>query len=350
MADTLVDVPLNDVKAEEKKKEVDPQARISQARSSGETVREAIRKGLLKTNFFSWDKVMWYFFILLAGIGVIVYPAAPNTPQLIWDIFFLIATLAGFWETWNFAYIYALGGSAETLKETFGKIDRENDVYRLNLQTTQRETKRLKAENSRIQESSVRITKALKILGESAAGMGALREKYEDILKNGRETIRQRSKLAEEEAKLHYQQQIAREKRQAEVMKSYARDLFNEADADKNHTISASELPKLQQRLKSTLGCTVDFTEELKNGDLKRYQMIEKLRDLSESTLDKRKKTHARMYEQRLAEIKIKYKVDEKDPLHDGMVAIQPNPNHNSTLKSHPNTYPNTPLTLLSKH
>jgi len=49
-------------------------------------------------------------------------------------------------------------------------------------------------------------------------------------LETSRRQIRERAKLAKQEAKLDFEQRLAREKRQAELIKNYARDLFNEAD------------------------------------------------------------------------------------------------------------------------
>jgi len=89
------------------------------------------------------------------------------------------------WHVWNYAYIYALGESAEELKMTFQKMKHENDLYRENLDRLEKEEKRLMVQNERVKKSSEKFNKILKALGddlEGKNGLKAIESRYEDIL------------------------------------------------------------------------------------------------------------------------------------------------------------------------
>mmetsp|Transcript_26789 Transcript_26789/g.51951 ORF Transcript_26789/g.51951 Transcript_26789/m.51951 type:complete len:355 (+) Transcript_26789:18-1082(+) len=286
------------------------------AREKGETTEKQI-------SIFSWWRCVWYVFLVLGGIGIIVFPAAPDTSQLIWDIFFLLIACWGMWHVWNFAYIYALGKSAEDLREYVLKIDAENEEYRNNIVEASHERKRLEEANKKIAESADRFSKALEVLGntiEGEDGLKAVSDKYEELIGNSRKMILKRAELAQKEIKLDLDQSTAAEKRQAEVVKSYARDLFVESDKDGSRTISKEEAPVLIKRLKDTLGIEIDFDEELKSGDLMRYDMIDKLRKMADAKLERRIKALEEDYEQKLQLLRETYDEKKENPLDDDMV------------------------------
>jgi len=285
-----------------------------------ETAEDIIEE-IKNTNFLSFDKIFWYCALVLAAIGMVVYPVRPDIPQLIWDIFFLAITLAGLYLTWNYAFMVALGESATELRKTFLRLAKQNDIYKENVKEAKEESERLAASNDRIKESTDKFSNALDILGETIEGENgfkAVTKKYDEMLTRGKRMVKQRAKLAKEEAQLEYQQEVARQKRRFELITNYARDLFNEADVDNSNSISAGEVPQLQARLFETLHIAVDFSNEIQEeGDLKRYVMIEKMRDMAEKRLDSKKKAIEQRYEQKVQEIERKVFAATDEPLGD---------------------------------
>mmetsp|Transcript_39448 Transcript_39448/g.63178 ORF Transcript_39448/g.63178 Transcript_39448/m.63178 type:complete len:142 (-) Transcript_39448:267-692(-) len=87
---------------------------------------------------------------------------------------------------------------------------------------------------------------------------------------------------------------------------------------DRSRSISKKEVPRLQKRLFSTLHISVNFDNELKNkGELMRFDMIEKLRDLADAQLLKKKARLEKKYSKTLKEISSTYDTESENPLSD---------------------------------
>jgi len=119
--------------------------------------------------------------------------------------------------------------------------------------------------------------------------------------------IKSRANIARDQAKLTYQQKDAAEERQKELIKNFSRDLFNESDADHSHALDSKEVKHLCSRLKKTMNITINFDDELKEGDLFRYQMIEKIEELAEKKLKLKKIEHKEHYEKQVKSIDEKF-------------------------------------------
>jgi len=212
------------------------QRRLSSLKKGVKDVKrkaEHLIEKLKSTNYWSYDKIFWYASLVLAAIGIIVYPVNEDLDTLIWAIFYLIVALFGMWHVWNYAYLVALGQSAEELRSTVKDLEEQNKIYKQNVENAQKEQHRLDASNEKIKASAEKFSKAVDFLGsavEEGGGLSLVTSKYKELLDTSRRQIRERAKLAKQEAKLDFEQRLAREKRQAELIKNYARDLFNEAD------------------------------------------------------------------------------------------------------------------------
>ncbi len=274
---------------------------------------------------YSADKLFWYAAIGLGVIGVMLYAADSSVSVLIWDIIFLISSLVAAMLTWNYAYMVALGSSAEDLRRVVLKLDKENKVLRQNIRNMNDENDRLRSSNERIAQSSKRFERALSILGDSIQGedgLGAINDKYSEILRKSRAMIRDRVKIAKQEAKLKFDQELAHQRRIAELIKDYGRDIFAEADKDNSRTITRDELPLLQRKFKEQLNITIDFSQDLEgDGEVTRVEMIDRLRTKADAVLNVKREQLRAAYERELAHIRDTFEKEGVDPLSDAVVA-----------------------------
>mmetsp|Transcript_29467 Transcript_29467/g.40917 ORF Transcript_29467/g.40917 Transcript_29467/m.40917 type:complete len:119 (+) Transcript_29467:99-455(+) len=88
-------------RAQSSKSNMTRQRRISSLRKGVQDVKrkaEHLVDRLKSTNYWSYDKIFWYISLVLAIIGIIVYPVNEDLDTLIWAIFYLVVALFGMWH------------------------------------------------------------------------------------------------------------------------------------------------------------------------------------------------------------------------------------------------------------